>query len=130
MAQHHAVRVAPLGQGDDGGDAIGGGVVHVDPEAVHAKDEAGVGQGHQVVEVIAVAGVADDDLGEVDAFLGEDGVHPPSGFLRRRGVHGQGCAGFAVRRRIGPQDPVGGLAPQPCHQAPPTCTHCMAGRAA
>ena len=72
VAEHHLVSVSPARELDDGLDP--GVCVEglVDAEAVHA-DEAALGQhALDVVEVVAVAGMSDDDTAEIDAFVFED----------------------------------------------------------
>ena len=106
MAEHDPVGVAALAQGGDGGHPVLGGVDDVEAEAVHAEDRAGVGQLHQVVEVVAVARVPDHDLGEVHALLAEDVDDRAPGVDRALGVHGERRARLAVRSGDGPQHPL------------------------
>ena len=69
MGQHHAVGVAASAQLDHGVGPSLEGRFHVESEAVHAEDEALVGQRAQVVDVLAVAGMTQHDSGWIDSFL-------------------------------------------------------------
>jgi hypothetical protein len=98
VGEHHLVGVAAAGQLRHQVAALLEGGEVVDPEAVHAQDEAGLGHPLQVVGVVdGVAAVAEDDPAEVDA-LGRQHLDDPGAVLAGRvRVDGDRHAGGRVR---------------------------------
>jgi hypothetical protein len=72
VGQHHLLRATLFGQLRHGVDAGIERRQDVEPEAVHPQVGTGIGQRAQIVEVGGIAGVADNDLAQIDALLGEN----------------------------------------------------------
>ena len=69
MSEHHAVRPPPVAQLDDGRDPVLEPEDRIDAEAVHAEEEALLGQAGEQVDVGGVADVRELDPPRVDALL-------------------------------------------------------------
>ena len=105
VGEHHAIRVAELEQGDQRLDAplVGENVLH--PESVHADRRAVVHERPQVVEVLAVARVADDDPVGRHAALAEERLLLEPVARRRVGMGRDRHAGLLVGHRGCRHDP-------------------------
>ena len=81
----HPLGVAALQQSERRLVSLLVGQEHLEPVAVEADVDAGLQQPLDVVEVGAVAGVRDLDLGRIDAFLEKDLDLPRAGLARGPG---------------------------------------------